>query len=259
MLAQLIGVSSVEGPLAGGFDVPPVNLSVDHLLKLAKMHRQDMKAAHIQVTAAARRLEAAWGGYFPSVSLNLSRYLYRESFPDDVDWTGLIQVNLPIFSAGLVHADVRTAYSRLRQAHLAASSLRRAVLRQLRTAGQDLDADHRQIEQLGIRLRSAKEALRQADAAYTAGLGTNLERLVAQDQQLSAELALTEEQVKHIVDYLRLMRTTGLLDTNLRPLPPAQGSHTQQQDAAPASPSHVQDPPVKPDGVSPGSPAQSRR
>jgi outer membrane protein TolC len=256
MLAQLMGVASVEGPLAGGFEIPTENRSMDDLLKLAEMHRRDLQAARIQVTTAARRLEAAWGGYFPSVSLNLSRYLYRESFPDDVEWTGLIQANLPIFSAGLVHADVRTAYSRLRQARLAESGLRRTVLRQLRTAGQDLDADRLQIEQLGIRLAAAREAMRQADAAYMAGLGTNLERLVAQDQLLSAELALTEEQVKHVVDYLRLLRATGLLDTALTPLPRDHSGDALKRDAGPAPPNHAPDLPLKPEPASPGSPAQ---
>jgi outer membrane protein TolC len=250
MLAQLMGVAAVEGPLPVGFEAPPQYRSPEDLLKLAQAHRQDLQAARIQVEAAARRLEAAWGGYFPSVSLNLRRYLYRESFPDDVDWTGLIQVNLPIFSAGLVHADVRTAYSRLRQAHLAASGMRRAVLRQLRTAGQDLDADGRQIDQLGIRLEAAREAMRQADAAYAAGMGTNLERLVAQDQLLSAELDLTEKQVQHNVDYLRLLRATGLLDTALKPLPADSGGQVPEQEAGAASPTHAQDPIVKPEPAS---------
>ena len=223
MLAQLMGVPIVEGPLAGGFEVPNENRSVDQLLPLADAHRQDLQAAMMQVKAAAERLEAAWGGYFPSVSLNLTRYLYRESFPDDVDWTGLIQVDLPIFSAGLVHADVRTAYSRLRQAHLAESGLRRTVLRELRVAVENLAADVQQVDQLGVRLAAAREALRQADAAYWAGLGTNLQRLIAQDQLLSAELALTEEQFNHIVDYMRLLRVVGVLDIGLHPLPSADG------------------------------------
>ena len=256
MLAQLMGVPSVEGPLVAGFDVPDENRSVDDLMKLAEAHRQDLRAAGIRVTAAARRLEAAWGGYFPSVSLNLNYYLYRESFPDDVDWTGLIQVNLPIFSAGLVHADVRTAYSRLRQAHLDQSGLRRVVLRQLRTATQDLDADRLQIDQLNIGLAAAREAMRQADAAFTAGLGTNLERLVAQDKLLSAELALTEEQVRHTVDYLRLLRTAGLLDTALTPLPRNHDDHVPDRGTGPAPPTAATDPPLKPEAVSPGGPAQ---
>jgi outer membrane protein TolC len=256
MLAQLMGVPSVEGPLAAGFDAPDENRSVDDLMKLAEAHRQDLRAARIRVTAAARRLEAAWGGYFPSVSLNLNYYLYRESFPDDVDWTGLIQLNLPIFSAGLVHADVRTAYSRLRQAHLDQSGLRRVVLRQLRTATQDLDADRLQIDQLNIGLEAAREAMRQADAAFTAGLGTNLERLVAQDKLLSAELALTEEQVRHTVDHLRLLRMAGLLDTALTPLPQNHDDHGPDRDTGSAPPTPATDPSLKPEAVSPGGPAQ---
>ena len=231
MLAQLMGVPAVEGSLAGGFEVPRENRSADRLLPLAEAHRQDLQAARMQVKAATEQLEAAWGEYFPSVSLNLTRYLYRESFPDDVDWTGLIIVDLPIFSAGLVHADVRTAYSRLRQANLAESGLRRTILRDLRVAVEDLTADVQQIEQLGIRQAASREALRQADAAYKAGLGTNLQRLIAQDQLLSAELALTEEQFNHIVDYLRLLRAAGLLDTGLTPLPPAGGGNPAARDA----------------------------
>jgi outer membrane protein len=231
MLAQLMGVPAVQAPLVGRFEVPMVNRSVGQLLVLADAHRQDLRAAGMQVKAAAERLQATWGEYFPSISLNLTRYLKRESFPDDVDWTGLIQVNLPIFSAGLIHADVRTAYSRLRQAHLAESALRRVALRELRVAREDLGSDRQQVDELGIRVAAAREAMRQADAAYSAGLGTNLERLVAQDQLLSAKLALTEKQFGHIVDYLRLMRVVGMLDIRLNPLPPVDGDEAAGRDA----------------------------
>lgn len=219
MLAQLMGVPAVEGQLTGGFEVPAETFSVHRLTTLADSHRQDVQAVRMQVQQAADRLQAALGGYFPSISLNLSRYLYRESFADDVDWSGLLQINLPIFSAGLVHADVRTAYSRLRQAHLAESGLRRAVLTDLRVVFENITADRQQIDQLTTRAAAAREAVRQADAAYKAGLGTNLERLVAQDQLLSAELALTEEEFNHKVDYLRLLRAVGLLKISLAPLP----------------------------------------
>jgi hypothetical protein len=77
--------------------------------------------------------------------------------------------------------------------------------------------------------------MRQADAAYSAGLGTNLERLIAQDQLLSAQLALTEKQFGHIVDYLRLMRSVGMLDMRLNPLPPAGGGEPAVRDATPGA------------------------
>jgi outer membrane protein TolC len=107
------------------------------------------------------------------------------------------------------------------------------VLKELRVAVEDLTDDLQQIDQLEVRLAAAREAMGQADAAYSAGLGTNLERLIAQDQLLSAEMALTEEQFNHTVDYLRLLRTVGLLDMSLTPLPPEGSSDPASQDVRP--------------------------
>jgi outer membrane protein TolC len=221
MLALLVGVPAVDGMLVGGLEVPSADWRLESLLTLAGTHRQDLLAAHAQVQAAAQSLESAWGRYFPSVSLNLAGYLYRESFPNNVDWTSMIEVNVPLFSAGLVYADVRTAYSRLRQARFAESNMQRSVLKDLKVALEDLHDDAKQIEQLTIQVKSAQEGVRQADAAFNAGLGTNLERLVAQDALLSAELALATEQFNRNVDYLRLLRMTGILDPDLSAsLPP---------------------------------------
>ena len=156
-----------------------------------------------------------------------------------MDWAGLIQVNVPIFSAGLAHADVRTAYSRLRQAHLAETGLRRTVLMELRVAVDNLKSDQQQIDQQQVRVSAAREAMRQADAAYAAGLGTNLERLVAQDQLLSAELGLAEAQYNHTVDYLRLMRQAGWLDVGLRPLPLEEKGWTESLSTKPVPPKRL--------------------
>jgi outer membrane protein TolC len=232
MLAFLIGAPAVEGPLEGGWEVPPAGgWRIQPLLALAAEHRQDLQAAHATVMAAANLLQSAWGQYFPSVSLNLTYYLSRQTFPNDVDWTSLLAVNVPIFSAGLTHADVRAAYSRLRQAYQLESSARREVLKDLRVALEDLIGDEQRLEQLDIETRAAREALRQADAAFRAGMGTNLERLVAQDQWLTAELALTSEQFQRSVDYLRLLRVTGVLDVGLTASLPAGAARTDAADA----------------------------
>lgn len=211
MLAFLIGVPSVNGPLTNGLKVPHTHWRVEPLLKPADSHRQDLIAAHDRVKVAAAALEAAWGEYFPSVSLNLTHYLSRDTFPGDVDWTSLIRVNVPIFSAGLIHADVRTAYSRLRQARLAELHVRRQVVKDLRVAVENLKRDDQQINQLGIEVKAAREGLRQADAGFDAGLWTNLERLIAEDGLLSAGLTLSSAQFNRNVDYMRLLRVTGAL------------------------------------------------
>jgi outer membrane protein TolC len=215
MLAYLIGVPAIDGPLTGGTVVPSTDWQIDPLLKKADAHRQDLIAAHEQVGVAAVALEAAWGEYFPSVSLELTRYLSRETFPDDVDWTSLIQVHVPLFSAGLTHMQVRTAYSLLRQARLAEQQTRRRIRRDIQVAFEHLKDDTAQIEQLGIRREAAREGMQHADVEFEAGIGTALQRLVAQEGFLSAELALAEAQYKQNVDYLTLLRVTGMLHPDL--------------------------------------------
>ena len=63
-------------------------------------------------------MRAAFSQYYPSVSLNFNAFLYRENFDDASKWTAVLSANLPIFTAGLIHADVRDAWSGLRQAAL---------------------------------------------------------------------------------------------------------------------------------------------
>ena len=219
MLALLLGVPAVDGPLTDGFDVPKIDWPLDALLRQAEVHRQDLQAARAQVEAASENLQAAWGRYFPSVSLNLTRYLSRESFPNDVDWTALLQVHVPIFSAGLIHAEVRTAYSRLRQANLSESLVRRQILRDLRSARENLEDVGRRIEELEFQVLATREAMHQIESARQAGVATNFERLSARDKLLKAELDKTSARFEQTVNYLRLLRVVGCLDTALRPLP----------------------------------------
>jgi len=226
MLALLMGTSAVEGPLTDGYEVPAAEWPMDDLVRQAAGNRQDLRASQALLASASKDLQSAWGEYFPSVSLNLGGYLSRESFPSDVDWTALLTVRMPIFSAGLAHADVRSAYSRLRQAGLADSLVRRRILKDLRTAREDLQDVDGRIEQIDIQVAASREAMRLAEAAYDSGLATNLSRITAQDQLLRAELARTRARFERNVSYLRLLRATGCLDATLSLSPAPLGEST---------------------------------
>lgn len=223
MLALLLGVPDVKGKLTDGFEVPTGEWPMASLIDQAMTHREDLYASHARVYAAAKQLQAAWGEYFPSVSLNLTRYLIRESFPEDVDWTVLLAVRIPIFSAGLAHADVRTAYSQLRQANFSDSLLRRRIVKELRSAREDLIDTDRRIKEIDIQISAAKDATHQAEAAFRFGTATNLEVITARDEQLNAELAGTGARFERAVNYLRLLRAAGCLDTTLARSPISTG------------------------------------
>ena len=135
--------------------------------------------------------------------------------PTARSWESLLQMNLPIFSAGRIEADVRTAWSFYREAQLVASQTRRRITRDLEQGYRDLMASRERVAELTVQLNAANEAFRQADASYKAGRGTNLERVTAQDAELQAELSLVTEQIDQKVLRLGLLQGSGLLRETL--------------------------------------------
>jgi outer membrane protein len=189
------------------FDIP----ALESVLRQALASRADLTAADAAVRAARQEVAGAFNQYYPSINVDLNYFLTRDSSPVDSDWNGLISLDLPIFTAGLIHADVRTAWSRYRQAVLSQRQLRRLIDSDVRTAMENLTSTLARLDELRIQATAAREALRQADESYRAGLATNLERLTAQDQVLSAELQLTSAEYDRKFLYLSVLRQSGRL------------------------------------------------
>jgi outer membrane protein TolC len=210
-LAFLTAAPVQESRLIDAFNAPAALPALPDLQDLAVAQRRDLRAANQAVLAARQGVNAAVGQYYPSVTLDVNVFVYRELFPDERTWDGILRANLPIFSAGLIEADVREAWSLYRQAGLTESLLRRDVAQQVQLAYQDLRANEDRIAELQVQLRAAQQAFNQADQSYNVGLATNLERVTAQDQLLSAQLQLTSAQFDRTLSYLALARATGEL------------------------------------------------
>src|SRR5690606_21081254 len=147
-------------------------------------------------------VEIAFGQYYPSVTLDLEYLLTVDNVATEHGWNAILRANVPIFTAGRIEADVRTAWSELRQAKLSASLVRRQVIRDVERAHQTFESTGEQVFELERRIAAAELALRQAEASYDAGLATNLERLTAQDELLAARLDLLTQQFTHKIAYL---------------------------------------------------------
>ena len=208
-LAFLIGCTSVQGPLADQLHLDAAIPPKDQLLAIAWQNRNDLIAAQFQLESSSHLLEQAWAQYFPSVGLDFTYFLGRQSFPSDVSWIGMLQVSVPVFSAGLIHDDVRTAWSLLRQAKLYQSYLQRQIDEELSIALENINQVTRRIDELHVQVDTAGLALRQADQTYNAGLAINLDRLVAQEQLLTAQLDLADAQFTKKINYLQLLRAAG--------------------------------------------------
>jgi outer membrane protein TolC len=211
-LAYLLGRENVEEGLVDHFAPPETTEDVTTLLHLAREHRQDLVAAAQAVNASAAAVRSAWGEYAPTLSVNLNTFLYRESFPTDSWWNALFSLNLPIFEEGIIHNDVRDAYSRLRQAVSRALETDHQVNEDVRDAYADYHATIQRIRDLRTETDAARSAYDAATHAFSAGTATNLDALTAQDTQLSSQLRLETETYNRKVAYLNLLRVTGRLD-----------------------------------------------
>lgn len=217
VLAFLVGAPAVESKLIDGLAIPAVP-APPVLEKQAQQDRPAMVATAAATEAARRTVEDAIGQYYPSVRLDLTQFLHRESFPPQSRWNSLLEVNVPVFSAGLIEADVRTAWSQLRQAGLNESLVRRQIVEEVRLAHENLAAALGTLERLRTQEQAARDGLRQASEAAKAGVGTDLERLVSQDQYLSAQMQVVTQSYTAKIAYLQLLRTTGHLTFSEWPL-----------------------------------------
>jgi outer membrane protein TolC len=214
-LSFLLGVPANDSPLVDEAQLPQAAPSLAALQDQAARQRQDLSAAVQALEAAKLSVNAAIAQYYPSVTLNVNYFLSRQSTPTESDWNYLLSANLPIFSAGLIEANVRQAWSLLRQAKLSETQVRRQVVQDVEVACQNFQASRDRLKELQVQLAAAEEALRQAEQSYRVGLATNLERLTAQDALLSAQLQLASERYNQKVFYLNLLRAAGALTTRL--------------------------------------------
>lgn len=212
MLALLIGVADVDGPLINDTvtDDPPE--PVISYLDRAMADRQDLLAAHAAVEEAHYAVKAAVAEYYPSVSLNVTGFLYRENFANATKWDGILLANIPIFSGGAIRADVRTAWSHLRQAALFESYLRREIEQGVQTAYDNDVTSGIKLADLEREMATADQAYRQAIEQEKNGLAIPLDVQTAQDMLLNSQLQYADEAFSRTVFRLDLIRATGELD-----------------------------------------------
>jgi outer membrane protein len=215
LLAYLLGEPELTIALRQHDLMPDTMPDIADCLALARAHRHDLAAAQAAVQAARREVEVAWGQYYPSIDLDLSAFLHRETSPEDRDWDAVLSANLPIFAAGRIHADVREAWSFFREAVLVQQQFERRLVQQVRRAYDDFVASGARLAELRVQVAAAEQAERLASEAARVGLGTNLDRIVAQDALLSAQLQLASEEFDRELLYLTLLRTVGMLRESL--------------------------------------------
>jgi outer membrane protein TolC len=208
-LALLIGAPDVDGPLVSATvvadDAPTPAAQVEHALAT----RQDLRAAQTAVKEAREAVDAAVAEYYPSVSLNVAGYLYRENYANASKWDGILLANLPLFSAGTIHDDVRQAWSQVRKAALFESYLRREIQQGVETAADNLATSDLELSDLQREVQASADAYQQAVQQEKNGLAIPLDVLTAQDTLLNSQLQYASEAYTRTIFRLDLIRAVG--------------------------------------------------
>jgi outer membrane protein TolC len=253
MLAFLTDARVESAKLVDRLVVPVKLISPQEAVIIAQRVRPDIAATRAAVEVTRRNVQVAIGEYYPSISLNLNYYLSRATFPTNVEWAGVLSANLPIFSAGTIEADVRLAWSQLRQNLLSEWQLLRQVQQDVQVDWQNLAASRARIVELRSEVAASQEAYRQADQRYHAGLAINLDVINAQSLLLSSQLDLATEEFNHKIYYLDLLRAMGELPRpagadSMSSGPPSRPTTEETQPVLPAPGGQMSVPTTEPSG-----------
>jgi outer membrane protein len=211
MLAFLVDAPIRDNPLRDDFQAPESVPAVDKWIADAEAGRQDLIAANAAVRAARYNVEVAFGQYYPTFGLSTGYDIYTRPFQPGTFWSTLLNFNVPIYTGGLINAEVRQAWSEYRSAALTQSQLQREIDQNVRIAYVDLDLAHRELTELEIQVVAARDEYFLSEMLYKNGGGTYLNVLQAQATLLSTQLQLTTAQFAQKTAYFNLLRTAGNL------------------------------------------------
>jgi len=186
--------------LADRLEYAPVAVSVEDGIREAAEHQPDVRAAVKQREAAEADVRAAYGNYFPQVSVN---YMYdwlvtKNSNSSNADGYSVgVVMTLPFFDGFNRENALRTAKSKLDRAIQAEALARQQIAKDVNQAALMLAAADRAVDASRAGLVQAEEEYRVVKERFASGRGLQVEIL-------DAQVVLTRAQfnvVNAVADY----------------------------------------------------------
>lgn len=222
-LRQLLGFVTATEPnvtrvpeFLGTLEFTPVKYDLPSSLQSAREQRPELQRLRLLEAAAEQNVAARRSGYFPTISL-FGAYDWRRApatSPDSVrdGWTGGLQAQWDIFDGRATAGRVIQARSLLEQARLASADLKLSVDVEVRRAVSSVQEATELAEASGKVVAQAEEAVRLANARFSAGTATQLDVLTAQTDLTTARLNQLEANYRFNVAQAVLRRAMGLGD-----------------------------------------------
>lgn len=132
-----------------------------------------------EVEAAQEGISAARAGRGPSVDLSANYYAERPGINEDVDWDVQLNLKQPLYTGGLVQAQIHEAASQREAKARELEQARKEAGRDIRSLFKTLQANVDQIEKLNASTTLSERNYQLLLKDHRAGLATNLDVLQA--------------------------------------------------------------------------------
>lgn len=176
-----------------------------------------LEVAGANVGTAREEIEIQRSGHYPTLDLVAQKDFSSQS---DSNLSGTskthtelvgVEVNLPIFSGGVVSSRTREAGFRLDQAMENEEQQRRAVMRQAREAYNSVIAGISRVKALQRAVTSNQKALEATEVGFEVGTRTTVDVLNARRELFRARRDYTNARYDYLVNTLRLKQAAGIV------------------------------------------------
>jgi outer membrane protein TolC len=211
-LARLIGLPASQQLVLS--EVLPVEIPntapIDEGIKAALEARPDLKAARLQLKAAAEARGASKSEYFPSLSVNGDYGLEGVNPNKGVTaYQVSAGVRIRLFDSGRVKADIDQADAAFTQLKARYDDLRAAVDLEVRRAYVDLQVASDQIKVAQENRQLAAETLTQSLDRFSSGVTNSVEVVQSQETVASAEQDYISTLFSLNLSRISLAKATG--------------------------------------------------
>jgi outer membrane protein len=202
--------------------VVPEPMDMSAWQKKALDNNFSLLAATYSVEAAQSAYEGTKGGHYPSLALNAS---YGVTDTDERDFSGVttipqtestdarvvLNLNVPIYSGGLVSSQSRQKMSELNAAKALQEQQRRITNALARSSYLTVEANIAQVKARGKAVESTQTSLDATLAGYDAGTRTSVDVLLSQRQLYSSQRDYAVSRYTYLTNSLRLKQVAGIL------------------------------------------------
>jgi multidrug efflux system outer membrane protein len=176
--------------------------------------RPDIHEAELQLIAANAQIGVARAAYFPSISLTGTAGFISSALTDLFTkpagaWNFAASVTQPIFTAGMLQANVRLAEAQQQQTLLVYQQTIQSAFRDVSDALVTYQKTREGREQQELLASAAQDSARLAHVRYDGGSTAYLEVLTNETNYLAAELALSQARLNEMLSLVQIYSALG--------------------------------------------------